>query len=681
MKYVALLSGGKDSCFNLLHCHKNGHELVAAASLGPGPGKDELDSFMYQTVGQDAIEYIAQALDVPLHRKIITGSAVEQGLEYGGRKESSLPGISGDETEDLYDLLSTVKSHHPDIEGVSVGAILSNYQRVRVEHVCRRLSLTPLCYLWQRDQTELLSEMIEAGLEAILIKVAGIGLKPAHLGKTLAEMQPTLLRLNEQYGSHVCGEGGEYETLTLNSPMFKSRIELTETETVIHSDNDFATVAYLRVKQATLKSKEDITECSLRVPKLLDEDYESALQIKTLASSPTNGPKLQDAQAVSGDSHAPITARQTGPWVCIGNIQRNMDQSPGDIALDVEVRECFEQLKDRLQAHGLTFINCTHINVLISSMDLFGGVNTVYGECFGVSPPSRACVAADLPAGIRVRLECLAYREQTSSDRQALHVQGLSYWAPANIGPYSQAVKVRERIFISGQIGLIPSKLAMPSPQSLALETALACQHAKRVIDGLRGTMTHWAETTQCNIYWIAAGQDVNTVKQIHTVITEKLGESLEIPTFFAVVTELPKGALVEKQVLYHTGCCTITDEYGDVSTETGRFSLSNECKGGGDSALQRMASVLEETNEECSIYCYRGQDPGILSEIRQNLAIISDSSISVRVFYVPSRSSPSKDVITYISSSEVPPPTTYIPCRAISTLNGEWDCVICVVR
>ena len=39
MKYVALLSGGKDSCYNLLHCAKNGHELVAAASLGPEPGK------------------------------------------------------------------------------------------------------------------------------------------------------------------------------------------------------------------------------------------------------------------------------------------------------------------------------------------------------------------------------------------------------------------------------------------------------------------------------------------------------------------------------------------------------------------------------------------------------------------------------------------------------------------
>ena len=60
---------------------------------------------------------------------------------------------------------------------------------------CRRLGLTPLCYLWQRDQEELLSEMIEARVEAVLIKVAGIGLKPVHLGKTLEEMQPTLLHL------------------------------------------------------------------------------------------------------------------------------------------------------------------------------------------------------------------------------------------------------------------------------------------------------------------------------------------------------------------------------------------------------------------------------------------------------------------------------------------------------
>lgn len=60
---------------------------------------------------------------------------------------------------------------------------------------CQRLSLTPLSYLWQRDQAELLSDMIASGMEAILIKVAGIGLTTKHLGKTLTEMQPTLTKL------------------------------------------------------------------------------------------------------------------------------------------------------------------------------------------------------------------------------------------------------------------------------------------------------------------------------------------------------------------------------------------------------------------------------------------------------------------------------------------------------
>ena len=76
-------------------------------------------------------------------------------------------------------------------------------------------------------------------------------------------------------------------------------------------------------------------------------------------------------------------------------------------------------------------------------MDLFVRVNAVYGNYFGSSPPARACVAVDLPEGLRIKLDCIAYAETKPEDRQALHVQGLSYWAPANIGPYSQAVTVR----------------------------------------------------------------------------------------------------------------------------------------------------------------------------------------------------------------------------------------------
>ena len=43
---------------------------------------EEVDSYLYQTAGQDAVEFIAQALDVPLCRKQIDGTTVGQGSEY-----------------------------------------------------------------------------------------------------------------------------------------------------------------------------------------------------------------------------------------------------------------------------------------------------------------------------------------------------------------------------------------------------------------------------------------------------------------------------------------------------------------------------------------------------------------------------------------------------------------------
>ena len=58
MKVVGLVSGGKDSCFNMIKCIEDGHEIVCLANLRPPAGHDELDSYMYQTVGHDAIEVI-----------------------------------------------------------------------------------------------------------------------------------------------------------------------------------------------------------------------------------------------------------------------------------------------------------------------------------------------------------------------------------------------------------------------------------------------------------------------------------------------------------------------------------------------------------------------------------------------------------------------------------------------
>lgn len=104
----------------------------------------------------------------------------------------------------------------------------------------------------------------------------------------------------------------------------------------------------------------------------------------------------------------------------------------------------------RLSEHSLDTSHIANINILLSSMDFFAPVNAIYQTYFGSSPASRACVAVDMPdQPFRVKLESIAYAEKSPLDRQALHVQGLSYWAPANIGPYSQAVIVSISLYFS----------------------------------------------------------------------------------------------------------------------------------------------------------------------------------------------------------------------------------------
>ena len=67
--------------------------------------------------------------------------------------------------------------------------------------------------------------MITCQVNAIIVKVAALGLEPSkHLGRPLESIETHLLSMYDKFGLNVCGEGGEYETLTLDCPLFRSRI-------------------------------------------------------------------------------------------------------------------------------------------------------------------------------------------------------------------------------------------------------------------------------------------------------------------------------------------------------------------------------------------------------------------------------------------------------------------------
>lgn len=118
---------------------------------------------MYQSVGTEGVKHLANALQFPLYQAKINRTAHCRTMTYVVSDD--------DEVEDLYDLLCTVKEKHPEANALLSGAILSNYQRERVENICKRLNWSSLAYLWRRDQKDLLLDMVAAGIHARIVKV------------------------------------------------------------------------------------------------------------------------------------------------------------------------------------------------------------------------------------------------------------------------------------------------------------------------------------------------------------------------------------------------------------------------------------------------------------------------------------------------------------------------------
>ncbi|KAM6311925.1 diphthine--ammonia ligase isoform 3-T3 [Aegotheles albertisi] len=478
MRVVALISGGKDSCYNMMQCVAAGHQVVALANLRPAENTgqtDELDSYMYQTVGHHAIDLYADALDLPLYRCFIKGTSVNTGREYTMCQE--------DEVEDLYRLLKLVKDKE-GVEGVSVGAILSDYQRVRVEHVCRRLNLQPLAYLWRQNQEILLKEMISSNIQAIIIKVAAFGLDPdKHLGKTLDQVEPYLLELSEKYGVHVCGEGGEYETFTLDCPLFKKKIVVDSAEVVVHSADAFAPVAYLHFLKLHLENKAKssgtfvVNSCSCEVSCNNDDIFPSSEEDEPekniLVISKSLKPNSLDITKTFGSSGKSLSGYQWFSGIT-AHFLPSKDKNAQEAA-----REAFSSLQANMTSEGLKLKDIILVHLYVKSMEDFNVINSVYVTEFDLCPPARVCVETLLPDGVLFCIDCLAHKYDIATvdvlhdEKLVMHVQSISHWAPASIGPYSQSIKVEDSETyhdVTAVCGLLAVVVISHLPRDAAIE-------------------------------------------------------------------------------------------------------------------------------------------------------------------------------------------------------------------
>ncbi|MDO9364729.1 MAG: RidA family protein [Methylotenera sp.] len=108
--------------------------------------------------------------------------------------------------------------------------------------------------------------------------------------------------------------------------------------------------------------------------------------------------------------------------------------------------------------------------------------------------------------------------------------------APAAIGTYSQAVKVGNTVYLSGQIGLDPATMQMV--EGIEAEVHRVFTNLKAVAEAAGGSL---ADVVKLNIFLT----DLSHFTLVNTIMAEYFSQPY--PARAAVgVASLPRGALVE---------------------------------------------------------------------------------------------------------------------------------------
>ncbi|RLJ03180.1 MAG: TIGR00289 family protein [Candidatus Aenigmatarchaeota archaeon] len=219
MGYAALFSGGKDSTYTLYLALRNGYEVTYLISMI----SENVESYMYHTPNMHLVELLAESIGI----KLVKGWT-------RGEKEK--------EVDDLRAVLEKL-----GVEGVVVGAIASKYQKERVERVCETLGLKMYAPLWGVNVDDYMEDLVKR-FEVMITAVGAEGLGREWLGRILdKDALEELKKLREIYGIHIAGEGGEYETLVLNGPIFRKRLVVEDYDVVWEGNS-----GYLKIKKAVL---------------------------------------------------------------------------------------------------------------------------------------------------------------------------------------------------------------------------------------------------------------------------------------------------------------------------------------------------------------------------------------------------------------------------------------------
>ena len=204
MRLASLYSGGKDSNYSIFEINRLGHEVSCLISIIP----EFSDSLLFHFPNIHLTRVLAQAIDLPIRDFKSKTSSLEN------------------EIAALENALSSVKDEFA-IEGIVHGGISSNFQKRNFEKICSDLELSVFSPLWNLNASNYLRRMIDEKFKIIITGVSAMGLDREWLGMQLDhESVQRLESLSSKYGFNLNFEGGEAETLVVDCPIYKKKLEI-----------------------------------------------------------------------------------------------------------------------------------------------------------------------------------------------------------------------------------------------------------------------------------------------------------------------------------------------------------------------------------------------------------------------------------------------------------------------
>lgn len=199
-------SGGKDSCFALMQTIKTGYNAKVLLNVLNEAGKISRS----HGIPEEILRAQAEAAGIPIH--LISSSWQEYEVKF-------------------VQVLQQLKKQH-ELKYAVFGDIDLQAHRDWEEKVCEKAGIQAILPLWKQDRKQLVHEMINSGIETIIVS-CNETMGKEFLGKTLTR---SLVAELEEIGIDACGENGEYHTLVVYCPLFLRKLQVSVSNKVLHEN-------------------------------------------------------------------------------------------------------------------------------------------------------------------------------------------------------------------------------------------------------------------------------------------------------------------------------------------------------------------------------------------------------------------------------------------------------------